>query len=250
MVITYNEAPNLSRCLERLSWVAQVLVIDSGSSDDTLEIASRYPNVDVVHRKFDNFAAQCNFGISQISTRWVLSLDADYELSEDLVSELRALSEGDATGYAAPFIYRIYGHPLRATLYPPRVVLYRREGATYHNEGHGHRIVVAGPVEQLKGKIYHDDRKPLARWLASQQRYARDEADDLLSPNKVALTRADRLRLMGWPVPIAVFCYTLVWKRCILDGWPGWFYVLQRLAAESMIALEIVDRKLRKPGPQ
>ena len=54
---------------------------------------------------------------------------------------------------------------------------------------------------------------------------------------------------MGWPAPILVFLYTLVWKRCILDGWAGWLYVLQRTLAEVMLALEIVDRRLRGPKP-
>jgi hypothetical protein len=50
---------------------------------------------------------------------------------------------------------------------------------------------------------------------------------------------------MGWPAPVAVFFYTLLWKGCILDGWPGWLYVLQRTLAETMIALEVVDRRIR-----
>jgi hypothetical protein len=50
---------------------------------------------------------------------------------------------------------------------------------------------------------------------------------------------------MGWPAPILVFFYTLLWKRCVLDGWPGWLYVLQRTFAETIISIEVVDRRLR-----
>jgi hypothetical protein len=106
-------------------------------------------------------------------------------------------------------------------------------------------VVVDGDVLLLDGIIYHDDRKPLARWLESQRRYAHDEVDYLLASRGKGLTRADRVRLMGWPVPIAAFLYVLFVKRCLLDGWPGWYYALQRATAEMLIALEIVDRRLR-----
>jgi glycosyltransferase involved in cell wall biosynthesis len=248
MVITYNEGPNLRRCLDRLWWVPRLLLIDSGSTDDTLDIARLYPQVDIVERPFESFAAQCNFGLSQIASGWVLSLDADYELSECLIAEILDLQDAAAGGYSARFIYRVCGRPLRASLYPPRVVLYRCEGASYRNEGHGHRVTVAGEIATLRGRIFHDDRKPLSRWLASQQTYARIESEHLLATPRSSLGRVDRLRRMGWPAPILVFVYTLIVRRCILDGWPGWLYVLQRTLAEIMIALEIADRRLRQSG--
>jgi hypothetical protein len=115
--------------------------------------------------------------------------------------------------------------------------------ATYHNQGHGHRVSVSGKVLPLTGPIYHDDRKPLARWLASQQRYARIEADYLMRSSPASLHLADRIRLMGWAAPFAVLVYTLFIKRCLFDGWPGWFYALQRMLAEVVLALEIIDRR-------
>src|SRR5262249_43891859 len=109
MVITYNEGPNLRRCLDRLRWAPRILIIDSGRSDDTLGIARQHPQVDIVERPFDDFATQCNFGLARIETRWVLSLDADYQLSEALVAEISALREEHVAGYSAAFIYRMYG---------------------------------------------------------------------------------------------------------------------------------------------
>lgn len=244
LVITYNEAVNLARCLDRLAWAERVLIVDSGSTDATLAIAQRYPNVDVVQRPFDSFAEQCNYGLSCIETPWVLSLDADYELSAELERELGTLRDCDFVAFEASFIYRIYGRSLRSTLYPARRVLYLREHARYKNVGHGHHLTIEGPVARLKGKIYHDDRKPLSRWLSSQRRYADQEAEFLLTADARQFGRADRVRRMAWPAPVAVFLYTLFWKRCLLDGWAGWLYVLQRTLAETMIALAIVDRKL------
>jgi glycosyltransferase involved in cell wall biosynthesis len=246
LIITYNEAPNIGRTLDRLRWASRVVVIDSGSTDGTVKMLERYPQVDVIDHPFTDFASQCNFGLSQVLTPWVLSLDADYELSEALVDELASLRPGDGiAGYRTRFVYRIGGRALRGSLYPPRTVLYRKSGASYRQEGHGHRVSVGGQVLPLREVIYHDDRKPLSRWVESQRRYARVEAEYLWSRSPQALTRIDRVRRMGWPAPLAIVFYALVIKGCMLSGRAGWYYALQRLIAEALIALEINDRRLR-----
>src|SRR5689334_19302133 len=102
LIITYNEAANIARTLDRLAWARRIVIIDSGSTDETLEIAASHPQAEVIRRPFDDFASQCNFGIGQVTTAWVLSLDADYELSESLVNELHRLRPEVATsGYRA-----------------------------------------------------------------------------------------------------------------------------------------------------
>jgi glycosyltransferase involved in cell wall biosynthesis len=246
LIITYNEAPNIARTLGKLSWAKRVVVIDSGSTDETLGMLRSFPQVDVIGHPFSDFASQCNFGLTQVDTTWVLSLDADYELSDAFVEELAGLRAPDAVaGYRARFVYRIHGRALRGTLYPPRVVLYRKDKARYRNEGHGHRVAIDGEVMPLADVIYHDDRKPLARWFDSQRRYAQVEARYLMETPTAELTRGDRIRRLGWAAPISVVFYTLLVKGCILDGWPGWYYTLQRLCAETLIALEFLDRRLR-----
>jgi glycosyltransferase involved in cell wall biosynthesis len=245
LLITFNEAPNLPRVLPKLAWAERIVVVDSGSTDATLDLLAHYPQVEVIFRPFADFASQCNFGLALIKTPWVLSLDADYELSDDLIPSMeRAVRSPDKAGFKASFVYRINGRPLRGSLYPPRAVLYRARLAKYRNEGHGHRVVIDGDIGQLDGAIYHDDRKPLSRWLSSQLRYADKEATHLLSAAPGELSRTDRLRRMGWPAPILIVVYSLLVKGCVFDGWAGWFYVLQRLCAEVLLALEIIDRKL------
>ncbi|MGH6952496.1 MAG: glycosyltransferase family 2 protein [Vitreimonas sp.] len=245
LIITYNEEANIERTLSALRWAKRIVVVDSGSTDATLAILARDPRVVVHHNPFESFARQCQFGLARIETEWALSLDADYELSEALIAEIARLRPADSiAGYTARFVYRIHGRNLRGTLYPPRTVLYRRALATYRDIGHGHRVEISGAVEQLEGPIFHDDRKPLSRWFASQQRYAQREADHLLSAQRSELSWPDRLRLMMWPAPPLVLFYTLFAKGCILDGWAGWSYALQRLTAETMLALELCERRL------
>src|SRR5262249_39835813 len=121
--------------------------------------------------------------------------------------------------------------------------LLRKDKASYHLQGHAIRVALDGEVLPLEGVIYHDDRKPLQRWLNSQQRYVREEAEYLLDSPPDMLRRNDKIRLMGWLAPIAVFFYTLFVKGCLFDGWPGWYYALQRTTAEMLLALEILDRR-------
>jgi glycosyltransferase involved in cell wall biosynthesis len=249
LIITLNEAKNIRRTLENLTWARRIVVIDSGSTDETIDIIGSYPQVDVINHAFVSFADQCNFGLTQVTSQWVLSLDADYVLSDEFVAEIKSLMPSAETkGYRARFIYQIYGRSLHGTLYPPRIVLYRKNKAVYENEGHGHRVLVQGKVIPLSTEIFHDDRKSLAYWFTSQQRYARQEAEFLLSSDRVKLKTMDRIRLAVWPAPLAVFFYTLLIKGCLLDGWPGWYYALQRMLAEVMIGLEIIDKRLRRGG--
>ncbi len=245
LILTFNEAPNLRRTLQRLSWAREILVLDSGSTDGTVEIVRAFPQARVIHRAFDSFARQCNFGLEQITTEWVLSLDADYVLTEEINAEIAALAPTDqVSGFMARFIYCIHGRPLRASLYPPRTVLYRRVKARYRDEGHGHRVDVDGIVANLKEAILHDDRKPLSRWLGEQVKYARREADFLTTALSAELKTADRIRQKILLAPFIVFAHTLLVRGLILDGWAGWFYVFQRVYAELLLSLYLLERKL------
>jgi glycosyltransferase involved in cell wall biosynthesis len=246
VILTHDEDANIERTLGALAWAKDVLLVDSGSTDRTLEIAARHPQVRVVHRPFDSFAGQCNFGLGEVQARWILSLDADYEISPELRDEIAALREGRLAGWRARFAYRIHGRPLRGSLYPPRCVLYRRDLARYRDEGHGHRVAIDGPVGDLAGVIYHDDRKPLSRWLGSQVRYAEVEAAHLLAAERGDLKLADRIRLMCWPAPFLVLLHVLFVKGCLLDGRAGWFYAMQRVLAEVALLMALLDRQLRR----
>ncbi|TWU47522.1 Glycosyl transferase family 2 [Rubripirellula tenax] len=244
LILSFNESPNIRDTLSRLSWASRVVVVDSFSSDKTLEILSQFPNVQVYQRRFDHFADQCNYGLEKIKTPWVLSLDADYKCPAGLASELEGL-DGTKHGYFAGFKYCIFGKALRATLYPPRTILYRKASAKYERDGHAHKVTISGEKGRLGSVLLHDDRKSLAVWCASQVRYANDEAKKLAGTAKQDLGWKDRLRLWYVVAPILTLFYCLFYKALILDGWRGIYYSLQRVFAELILGLVLLDRKLR-----
>jgi len=235
--------------LDRLDWARDVVVVDSYSTDETLEILARFPKVRIFQRTFDSFSKQCNFGLkeTQIQTEWVLSLDADYLLTQELVDELHELIPSpNVNGFRAHFIYCINGRRLRSGIYPPVTVLFRRDDSAYDDDGHAHRIKVKGAVQDLKSKILHDDRKSLSRWFQSQQRYTALEANKLLNAKVDSLSRTDRVRQLRVVAPLAMAFYCLIVRGGILDGRAGFFYAFQRMLAELMLSLYLIDDDLSR----
>jgi glycosyltransferase involved in cell wall biosynthesis len=251
LVLTYNEVPNIARTLDRLRWASRVVVVDSFSTDGTLDIVRGYPNAVVLQRAFDDFANQLNHALAEapIETPWVLTLDADYVLSELLVTELNGLCPpADVTGYLCSFRYCVDGVPLRGSLYPPAVVLFRRDLGRYANDGHAYRVRLAqGRVEDLRSPIDHDDRKSWSRWMASQRRYAAEEAQKLSASGWSELKWPDRLRKVPFASTLAVLPYCLVVKRCALDGRAGLVYTAQRSIAELMTTMQLMRRWKGRP---
>src|SRR5438067_1255528 len=95
VILTKNEEPNIERVMDRLQWLEKVVVVDSFSTDKTLEILHSYSNVEVHQRAFDTHAMQWNYGVSQCATEWILSLDADYVLGDAFVEELKTYIQQD-----------------------------------------------------------------------------------------------------------------------------------------------------------
>jgi glycosyltransferase involved in cell wall biosynthesis len=244
LILTHNEEANLPRALERLKWAKQIVVVDSGSTDRTIELASASENVDVCTRPFENHTAQWNFGLEQIKTPWVLTLDADYICPESLPVELTKLAPGDSA-YRAHFRYCIHGKPLRGSLYPPRVVLFRTERFRYRADGHTQTLDIEERAGELTSVLLHDDRKPLSRWLDAQSKYADLEVAKLLAAAPGALAWKDRLRCRILWMPLLTCGYCLVYKRLLLDGWPGIYYTFQRVYAELLLSLKLLAAKLR-----
>ena len=248
LVLTYNEAPNIARTLEQLRWARDIVVVDSFSDDDTLQILLTFPQVRVYQRQFDSHAEQWNFGLREtgINSEWVLALDADYILTEEFVAEVEALTPDPGNNaYRAKFVYCVSGKRISSGIYPPVTLLFRREAASYVQDGHTQKLAVAGDIGNLRSPLLHDDRKSLSHWLDAQARYTKLEADKLLCASGEGLSWTDRVRRWRVVAPPAMLFYCLIARGGILDGWAGFYYAFQRALAELMLSLHLLDHDLR-----
>lgn len=243
LILTKDEEPNIARTLGQLAWAREVIVVDSFSSDATVEIARRFPNVRLLQRVFDDHAAQWTFGQQQVQTPWFLALDADYFMPEEFTQELAALVPGKTRAYRAVFRYAVNGRTLRASLYPPRVVLATKTHASFWLDGHTQRISVDGDVGDLRAPLVHDDRKSFRSFMARQKRYMVQEAEKLRLRDPRSLNVAGRLRKLVVVAPFAVVVHTLFVKGLILDGRAGLRYAWERFVAELMLSRELLRRR-------
>ncbi len=249
VILTLNEEANLERSLERLSWAKDIVIVDSGSSDATPQIARKYPQVRWFERPFDTHANQWRYALhdTNITTPWILRLDADFIISEALVEELSGLQpDARVAAYRIGFDYAIHGHKLRGSLYPARPVLLRLGQANVYDRGHADAWEFDGETRDLKAKITHDDRKRSDRWLTSQVLYMILEADRLTAKDIEDIRLSDRLRRVPLLMPFLSFFYSLFFKGLILDGKYGLHYAVQRLVAESILSLVLLDESCRK----
>lgn len=247
LILSYNEAPNIGRTLKQLGWAREVVVVDSYSDDSTVEILSGFPQVRLFQRNFDTHARQWNFGLKEtgISSEWVMALDADFVLSPELVEEIKQLRPNAEVGaYRAPFVFCIHGRKLRSAVCPPATLLFRRAAAEFVQDGHTQKVQVAGRNESLSAPVFHDDRKPLSRWLKSQKRYAQLEAAKILHTPTPTLDFADRIRRLRVVAPVGMGLYCLLVRGGILDGRAGVFYAGQRMTAELMLSVFLLGHDL------
>lgn len=243
LVLTYNEEPNIGRTLESLRWAHRVVVLDSGSTDRTGQIARGFPNVSWHSRPFDRHAAQWRYGIEStgITTDFVLALDADHQVPAAFVHEMEAafLSGAFDAGTAA-FDYRFYGESLGGSLYPPKIVVFRRSALEIAQPGHTQEFRTTGRTYRFTVPLVHDDRKPLDRFVASQLKYSILEADRLTEGR--SLRWSDRVRRTGLMPPLATL-FAFVRAGGPFRGIGALRYAYERATFECLLALRILNRR-------
>lgn len=246
LILTKNEEPNLRRVLDRLTWLQRVVILDSFSTDTTLDIANSYPNVEVFQRKFDTHGNQWNYGLSLLKSKWALTLDADYVLTSEFIQETKnIIATPQNEAYETTFSFLVFGKKLSGDNTTPRPVLFDIDKCIYFDDGHTQRLKVNGTTGRYKSYILHDDRKSLSRWLSNQDGYAIKESKKLVSEPASGMPLSGKIRKTKVLAPFLVFFHCLFVKGLIFNGWAGWHYTLQRTMVEILLALRLIeDEKL------
>lgn len=253
LVLTYNEEANIRRTLTQLTWMPEIVVVDSYSSDQTISICQEFDNVVIHKREFDNHTNQWNYGLDKCTNtaEWLLALDADYFIPDELSEEIQNLlykSGIPYNGFWVNFKYAIEGVVIHSSIYPPVQILYRIDNAKYVNEGHTQRIKVKGRSGWLKNSVVHDDRKPFDRWLISQNKYAKLEAEYLLDKESKngRNKRQDSIRLRHKLTPVFLFLYCILVRSGWRDGKAGWLYAFQKLIAEVLLQYHLILKRFKQ----
>jgi len=217
-IITYNEERNLPRAIESLRCADEIVIIDSGSSDRTLEIAEKL-GARIVESPWPGYAKQKNLAAEQAAYDWILSLDADESLSEALEGEIWQLKKNGPQfdAYTMPRMAQYLGRWIRHSgWYPDRKVrLYDRRKARWVGEYVHETVRVDGRLGHLESNLLHFTCNSLSEHLKTMDRYTTLAAEQLVAQET----------LIGWAQlaldPPWTFFKTYVLQRGFLDGTEG-----------------------------
>ena len=271
LILTLNEEVNIADCLDAVAWADDVLVLDSGSEDRTVEIA-KDKGARVMHRPFDSFASQRNYGLQEggLAHDWVLHLDADERVTPALREELRKKAR-----HAAMRAYRVPSKLIfqdtwlkYSGMYPTYQVRFgTREALTFKQVGHGQRS--AFPPDRVgtidEPLLHYAFSKGIADWVERHNRYSTDEAEHALQTSTQSVEwealvggdaqeRRRALKDLSYRLPfrpLLRFLYVYLGRVGFLDGRPGFDYAMLLAFYEYMIGLKRRERKRASgPGPR
>ena len=224
VVITYNEERKLHRCLTPVNWAEELVVIDSYSTDHTVEIAKSFTK-NVYQREWSGFADQRNFGIEKVSGDWILFLDADEYVTSALRDRIRRMmSEGqDFDAYKIHRLEHFLQFPIRhGTLnpsYQPRLL--RKGKGSWTGGAHAHiELCGQGELGLIHEDLYHDSHNTLFDFISRINQYTSVDAGERVLAEK----RAGKWRMILSPLGMAWKCYIV--KRGYKDGFPGLIFSL------------------------
>ncbi|MEO8077567.1 MAG: glycosyltransferase family 2 protein [Acidobacteriota bacterium] len=274
MILTYNEEVNLGQALDSVTaWADETFVLDSMSTDATVEIARRH-GCYVVVRKFDDYAKQRNYALESLPIRseWVLFLDADEWVPAELKREI------SETIAASPVQNGFYlnrrliwmGRWIRRGYYPTWILrLFRHGKGRCEDRVINEQLIVEGEIGRLRCDFIHEDRKGVTDWIAKHNGYATREARELMARSPEAGYREVEARLFGaqsirkrwirlniWnrmpPLlrPLTYFIYRYVLTGGFLDGQAALVYhFLHALWYPLLIDVKYLEMKRQPEEP-
>jgi len=221
LIPTYNCPTHLRECLESVKWADEILICDSYSTDNTLQIAREYTD-HIIQHEYINSAKQKNWAIPQAAHEWVLLIDSDEYLESALQQEIQTLLDAIPEGFDAfrmPRRNLVFGKWCRSCrMYPDYLIrLFKRDAATYEDkEVHAH-IVVPGAIKTLEGAFVHHDFEDVSQTVIKWGRYARYEGDQMVKTGR-------RFHWTGVTFrPLIVFFYFYFGTGGVREGYRGFY---------------------------
>jgi hypothetical protein len=222
VLITRNAASQLPACLDSLAFCDEIVVVDSGSIDETIALAEAY-GARVIRHDWLGFGPQKQFAVMQASHDWVLCIDADERVSDQLREGIAAeMAAPKFHAYRFPRCNRFMGRYLRhGEGYPDwSLRLFDRRRARWSDDPVHEKVITDVPVGELRGDLLHDSAETLERYLAKQDDYTTLAAQEAVEHGR----RATWLHLLLSPLVRFVKFYFI--RLGFLDGLPGLVHIL------------------------
>jgi glycosyltransferase involved in cell wall biosynthesis len=223
VIITYNEEQNILRCIESVKDLAgEVLIIDSNSTDRTVEICMSSGCRVIIH-SFEGYGQQKQFGVENAKNDWILSLDADEIVTQDLVEEINKIMGLDSisfSGYYIPFSLFYLGKILRfsGTGHEVHLRLFDRNKGKFTDSEVHESIEVNGTIGRLSGKVIHYSYRDISHHLSKINTYTTRAA--------IGYTVKGKTYSKTWVAfkfPVSFFVYYFI-RLGIFDGFPGFMW--------------------------
>lgn len=241
-IITLNEEENIEKAVESVKGLAdEIIVVDSGSTDKTIEVAKEL-GAQVYHRKFDNFANQKNYAVSKARGDWILSVDADEEISADLAKEIKeAVKNNQFVGYLISRRNYILGKEIKHSRWSPdrHIWLWKRDKGRWVGEVH-EEIVVLGKVGLLKSSKIHNSHKTVSEFIKANNQYSNLESHEMFRRGVTfSFWKMTKLAL-------SEFFIRFIYKKGFLDGWRGFVLVYLMAIYQLMVWIKLWELEKNK----
>lgn len=241
IIIAKNEAENLKLSLPKLSWCKDIVLVDDNSTDDTIAIAESF-GCRVFKRTFDGFGTQKQFAVSKANNQWILNIDADELLSNDLIEEIKQLNLANTSvsGFEIPvrhvFLGKIFMHGKESRYYHLR--LFNKQYGNFDDARVHEKVKITGEIKHLNSVILHYSYKDLKHYFEKFNRYTSIGAIKLKEKGK---SRSLLLSFAGFPV---YFIKHYLFYGNILNGSAGfiwsylnaWYHVVKYLKLHELNA--------------
>lgn len=242
VVITLNEEENITSCLKSVKSLAdEIIVLDSGSSDQTVQLAKKL-GAKVFKRKFDNFASQKNAALDFARGDWILSLDADEEVTPALAEEIKvAIKDNSYSGFLIPRRNFILGAEIKHSRWSPdkHIWLWKKNKGKWAGEVH-EEILVDGKVGELRNAKLHFQDRTISEFIQTNNNYSELLAKKLYQEG----VRFSLIRFL-WE-PVFEFILRYIYKKGFLDGWRGFVLCLMMAIYKLMVWMKIWELQKSK----